>query len=51
MIDSLGRELLGFQKGKEKKSRAIVRIDNKVIKNGDSPATNSAARYTDFFTL
>lgn len=51
MIDSLGRELLGFQKGREKRSRALVIIDNTPIKNGDSPAANSAVRYTDFFIL
>ena len=51
MIDSLGRELLGFQKDRKRGSRALVLIDNTPIKSGDSPATNSVARYTDFFIL
>lgn len=49
MIDSLGRELLGFQKGREKRSRATVKIDNTPIKNDETPTTNSLVRYTDFF--
>lgn len=51
MIDSLGRELLGFQKGRKRGSRAVVKIDNTIIKNGETPMTNSTVRYTDFFTL
>lgn len=51
MIDSLGRELLGFQKGRKRGSRATVKIDNTPIKNDETPMTNSLVRYTDFFTL
>jgi hypothetical protein len=51
MIDSLGRGLLGSQKGKKRGSRAVVRIDNTFIKSGENPMTNSLVRYTDFFIL
>lgn len=51
MIDSLGRELLGFQKDRKRGSRAVVKIDNTFIKSGETPMTNSLVRYTDFFIL
>lgn len=51
MINSLGGELLGFQKGREKKSRAIVAMDSTPIKKGEFPTADSVVRYTDFFIL
>lgn len=51
MINSLGGELLGFQKERKKASRATIKLDGTPLKKDENPTTNSLVRYTDFFTL
>lgn len=49
MIDRFARELLASQGEQKHFSRAIINRNVTPLKLGETPATNEAVKYTDFF--